>query len=633
MRDKRYIADLTDVPFEVCQQNESRPWHDAGWINSLHLQVLQTHCQTLDSEASSSGKGSRSFRFKYNTPQGCLQKSDECPICIKRELDYKDYQTHTPMFFTTIQKHIIEDFSANNDIVLVPYEIYIFAKDQELSKRRVVKLPSEYKGSLLGFLVIILPTKHKGGNLIVHNGATKQEFKLTSETCADLTIEWVAFKSNCEYEILPVTEGTCTLLVYYIRRVTVKRDESKICAFCNKYPPKEETRREINLNEGIGDIVKEFTRNLRCHINEYWYRTNKIGVFLQNQYPMCKLEPKALKGVDFLIYQEFDDFEIHLTPVLCCSGGIVLSKKLIELEKLVFHEHTVYSFTMDDLDRLNDTKSREMEPDEDIDFYGWRNNAEVLLNDVSMDGNFYLMEPAKNFRWYHRSAMIVTKRTKKEKTKTKNAKKKLCEVTKESLMKNTRDAEDKEMPSSAEKSERNQSLTENSEFKDMSISSDNAGKSLKITTERAEKVVASSCDKVERSQMNTTEKSAELEDVARDSEEAEESRKNVTENPEVENEAIKDVTSVIRLEEDGEQAEAIAAFISDLKIESDIQTSASNDQVDECRWCEKRADELDEPLRTCSQCHEAKYCCRKCQKSHWKAEHKYTCGKYAMELE
>ena len=535
------------------------------------------------------------------------------------------------MFFTAIQKHIIEDFTANNDIVLVPYQMYIFAKDQELSKRRVVQLPSEYKGSLLGFLVIILPTKHKGGNLTVHNGNTKQEIEFTSGSCANLTIEWVAFKSNCECEILPVTEGTCTLLVYGIRRVTVKRDESKICAFCNKYPPKEETRREINFKEGIEDIVKEFTSTLRCHINEYGYRTNKIGVFLQNQYPMCKLEPRALKGVDLLIYQDFDDFDILLTPVLCCSGGIVLSKKLIELEKLVFHEHTVYSFTMDDLDRLNDRKSREMKPDEDIDFYGWRNHAEVLLNDVSIDENLYLMEPGKSFRWYHRSAMIITKRTKKEKTKAKNARKKL-EGTKESPTKNTRDTEDKEMPSSVEKPGRSQkNTTGNSEHKDMSTSTDKTGKSLKITTEKAEEAVASSCDKAETSQTsqtNTTGKSAE--DMASGAERVEENRKNATENPEVENEAIKDVTSV---EDGGEQAEAIAAFISDLKIESDIHTSASNDQVEECRWCGRSADELDEPLRTCSQCHEAKYCSRKCQKSHWKVEHKYTCGKYAMELD
>ena len=110
----------------------------------------------------------------------------------------------------------------------------------------------------------------------------------------------------------------------------------------------------------------------------------------------------------------FDDFDVLLTPVLCCSGGKVLNKKLIGFEKLVFREHTVYSFTMDDLDRLNDRKSREMEPDEDIDFCRWRNHTEVLLNEISIDENFYLMEPGKNFRWYHQSTMIIKKRTKKE---------------------------------------------------------------------------------------------------------------------------------------------------------------------------------------------------------------------------
>ena len=162
------------------------------------------------------------------------------------------------------------------------------------------------------------------------------------ESYTNPTIGWVGFKAICEYEVLPVTEGTCTLLIYCIRRVEVKRDESKICAFCKKYPPKEETRLEDNLKESIEDIAKEFTRNLKCYIDDYGWRTDKIGVFLQNQYPMRKLEPEALKGVDRLIYQEFEDSDILLTPVLCCSGGIVLNKKLIELEKLMFHEHGLF---------------------------------------------------------------------------------------------------------------------------------------------------------------------------------------------------------------------------------------------------------------------------------------------------
>ena len=456
------------------------------------------------------------------------------------------------MFLTAIQKHVIEDFAANNDIMLIPRQIYIYAKDQELPKSRMIKLSSSYKASLLGFLVVKLPTKHKGGNLVVHNGNTKEELEFAPESCANTTIEWLAFKSNCEFEVLPVTEGTCTLLVYCIQRVELKRDESKICAFCNKYPPKKESRLENNLNEGIEDIVKEFTKNLRCHIDEYGFRTNKIGVFLHNQYPMCKLEPTALKGVDLLIYQEFDDFDIFLTPVLCCSGGMVLSKNLIELEKLVFHQHTVYSFTMEDLDRLNDTESPEMKPEEDIDFYGWRNDAEVLLNNFSIEENFCLMEPGKSFRWYHRSAMIITKRTKKGKTKRKDATKKLGDDnrnTKGSLMKTAMKAEDLEIPSSTDKAEKIQKNTaENPEEED----------------------APSGYNKAERCVKGTPEKSAEVEDVTSGAEETVDNRKNATEKPDFEDVAVKDVTSVIKLEDEGEESEGLASFLSEFTIESDV---------------------------------------------------------------
>ena len=121
--------------------------------------------------------------------------------------------------------------------------------------------------------------------------------------------------------------------------------------------------------------------------------------------------------------------------------------------------------------------------------------------------------------------------------------------------------------------------------------------------------------------MNTAENPTEVEDVASGAEEAEENRKNTTENPEVKDAAVKHVKTVIRLENDGKQSEEIAAFIGDFKIESYYHASENDDKFEECRWCDKSADELGEPRRTCSQCHEVKYCSRKCQKSHWKSEH------------
>ena len=63
-----------------------------------------------------------------------------------------------------------------------------------------------------------------------------------------------------------------------------------------------------------------------------------------------------------------------------------------------------------------------------------------------------------------------------------------------------------------------------------------------------------------KSEVNTAENSTEVEDVASGAEEAEENRKNTTENPEVKDAAVKDVTSVIRLENDGEQSDEIRCF-------------------------------------------------------------------------
>ena len=58
-----------------------------------------------------------------------------------------------------------------------------------------------------------------------------------------------------------------------------------------------------------------------------------------------------------------------------------------------------------------------------------------------------------------------------------------------------------------------------------------------------------------------------------------------------------------------------------------------HEEKEECRTCGISREELGEALRTCSRCHQAKYCSRTCQKADWRAEHKFTCGDYALDLD
>ena len=186
-------------------------------------------------------------------------------------------------------------------------------------------------------------------------------------------------------------------------------------------------------------------------------------------------------------------------------------------------------------------KRREKQPDEEIEFWGFDTDTEVILNQGKSEGiGLPFLGPKRMIRWSYHSAMIISVPGKK------NGK------------------------------------------------SDNTRRqsgSSKTRSKRKVRAQSGQRNKKEQTKEQTTGNSAQVTD-------------------------------------DKEAPEEGATALS----ESD-EAATDTDEFDECRACGATPDELGEPLRNCSQCHEAKYCSRQCQRAHWKAEHKYTCGKYAMELD
>ena len=391
----------------------------------------------------------------------------------------------------------------------------------------------------IGFLVIALSTKHKGGNLVVLNGNTKEEFDFASRSSESSTIQWAAFRSDCRYQVTPVREGHCTLLIYCIHRVPIKVDESKICAACKPLPPKNQTMFETRFKNDVGDAVKKFTRELKKKVGRS--KEKKLGLFMQNRYPMSFLRPAMLTGVDRQIYDEMKDFDVTLTPVLCYIGGAVIANPLLQAQTTLFGEKIAYSFTMEDLSMLKDIKRREKQPDEEIEFWGFDPDTEVILNQGVSEGiGLPFLVPNRMIRWSYHSAMIISTSGKK------NGK------------------------------------------------SDNPRRQRGSSKTRSKRKVRAQSGQRSKKEQTKEQKAVYSAQVTEDKETSE---------------------------------EGVTAFSESEEAATDTE------EAEECRACGCTSDELGEPLRTCSQCHEAKYCSRQCQRAHWKAEHKYTCGKYAMELD
>lgn len=72
---------------------------------------------------------------------------------------------------------------------------------------------SEKEKGMFGTLVIGLPSKHTGGELVVSFGGV-EEIANFSENSGDYKIDYAAFYADCDHEIKPLTSGYRICLVY-----------------------------------------------------------------------------------------------------------------------------------------------------------------------------------------------------------------------------------------------------------------------------------------------------------------------------------------------------------------------------------------------------------------------------------
>lgn len=64
----------------------------------------------------------------------------------------------------------------------------------------------------IGSLVVCLPSTFKGGNLVIGHAGKEVDFDWAPGSAS--TIQWAAFYSDCEHEIMTVTEGERITLTY-----------------------------------------------------------------------------------------------------------------------------------------------------------------------------------------------------------------------------------------------------------------------------------------------------------------------------------------------------------------------------------------------------------------------------------
>lgn len=73
---------------------------------------------------------------------------------------------------------------------------------------------SERNDTMVGTMVVVLPSKHKGGSLIVSHSGNTRRFTIRNST--DRLLRLFAFYATCEHEVRPVTEGHRVVLSFHL---------------------------------------------------------------------------------------------------------------------------------------------------------------------------------------------------------------------------------------------------------------------------------------------------------------------------------------------------------------------------------------------------------------------------------
>ena len=169
---------------------------------------------------------------------------------------------------------------------------------------------------MIGSLVVIFPTPHKGGALILRHEGKEYTFDSGLElSCTEKpSIGYVAFYSDVEHEVTVVESGHRVSLTY-----NLYVDDSPQQAILNMPSnPDPVMLNEVNLKQALSDLLNEKT---------FLPEGGTIGFGLLHKYPVSKAKGslesvlKCLKGSDAAIRR------------VCSSLGLELKPKVIYSEK------------------------------------------------------------------------------------------------------------------------------------------------------------------------------------------------------------------------------------------------------------------------------------------------------------
>ena len=201
--------------------------------------------------------------------------------------------------------------------------------------------------SMIGTLVICLPSPHKGGELVVNHDGLQHVFDFSEHAADTKRVQWAAFYSDCIHEVKPVVEGHRITVTY---NITLSE-----CSLSDRYfewdrgasrdkPLDANENFEVSSRSSTRSLTKIdlALRNIRHLQGEN--SQSRVGFLLKHKYTVTGLHPQLLKGEDkeLFDYLNANQWKCMLKSVLSRYQTTMVC---INIEDMDYEEtHEIYEF-------------------------------------------------------------------------------------------------------------------------------------------------------------------------------------------------------------------------------------------------------------------------------------------------
>lgn len=228
------------------------------------------------------------------------------------EIAASDIQLHlNPTVMARLVAKLAQDLALDAQEIATPelHNLLIYGKGQFFKPHQ----DSEKAPGMVASLVVVLPSPHIGGDLVVHHGKgkNKKTHHFVSQNLSETNLRCLAFYADCQHEVERVQEGYRVALTF---NVSLRPEPVQTGAPSGQ-----------RAAQGLNSTTLEIDAVLKNYVQDFFADPELspplLAYFLDHQYTQKSLGWRTLKGKDRALVKHLQAIaqQLQLTPHLALA--------------------------------------------------------------------------------------------------------------------------------------------------------------------------------------------------------------------------------------------------------------------------------------------------------------------------